>query len=334
MNKILLPLLALILVACASPKVTVVSEVTVTSSPPTATPIPTPTLHPQFVALQESIAASGERFTLLPDGTIQDGATVVPGLSVDKTGAITLRGLSSQVALDAADVSFDDEKGVSVKGYTLDEATGKWAVERPIKEFPWCKDMHLFEQCVIDPADLQEQGRYAQSTLTEGLFDPAQVNFVPMTPMSTFNLMNATFLTPNIETVPNYKIEATRPFKNQYMFGKTTIDGVEQYVIQVPYYIEGVVAQNFPVITGVNPVGAGGYKNSKAGQYLTQMNVPVWNITDLSLAIQYPNPKTGVNFTMEEVQTIVEEMKVGNFANTDGLVLNFLIGGSTDGWFR
>ncbi|GEM_PF-5298186 len=128
MKKILLPILSLTLAACSSSQVTVTryAQMTVTSSPPTATPIPTPTLHPQFIALQAQIAAAGERFTLAPDGTIQDGAKTVPGLSVDKNGAITLRGDSSQVTLDAADVSFDDTKGVSVKGYILDEATGLW----------------------------------------------------------------------------------------------------------------------------------------------------------------------------------------------------------------
>lgn len=47
MNKILLPLLALILVACALPKVTVVSEVTVTSSPPHRLRRRQPQGHPQ-----------------------------------------------------------------------------------------------------------------------------------------------------------------------------------------------------------------------------------------------------------------------------------------------
>ena len=116
------------LAACSvqQPQVTATSEVTVTSLPPTATIIPTSTLHPQFIEVQEQIAASGERFTLLSDGTIQDGAKTVPGLSVDKNGAITLQGDSSQVIINPEDVSFDDTKGVNVNGYTLDEATGKW----------------------------------------------------------------------------------------------------------------------------------------------------------------------------------------------------------------
>lgn len=39
---------------------TVTSVVTVTSPPPTATLIPTPTLHPQFIEIQEQLAAAGE----------------------------------------------------------------------------------------------------------------------------------------------------------------------------------------------------------------------------------------------------------------------------------
>jgi hypothetical protein len=48
----------------------------------TLPPAPTPTLHPQFAALQEKIAASGGRFTLQADGLIYDGETPIPGLTV------------------------------------------------------------------------------------------------------------------------------------------------------------------------------------------------------------------------------------------------------------
>lgn len=68
MRKIFLAAFVLFLTACSSPQVTVTSQVTVTLPPPTAAIIPTPTLHPQFVELQDKVAASGERFTLLPDG--------------------------------------------------------------------------------------------------------------------------------------------------------------------------------------------------------------------------------------------------------------------------
>ncbi len=156
MNKILLPLLALILVACASPKVTVVSEVTVTSSPPTATPIPTPTLHPQFVDLQEKIAASGERFTLLSDGTIQDGAITVPGLFVDKNGVMTLQVGGESVTIPPADVSFDDTKGVSAEGYTLDEATRLWEAAPEIVTTPSGIGFELGAQIEGQPEGVRE----------------------------------------------------------------------------------------------------------------------------------------------------------------------------------
>ena len=119
MNKILLPLLALILAAYASPQVIVTpfAEVTVTSPPPIATAIPTPTLHPQFIELQDKVAASGERFALLPDGTIEEttaeGATIVPGISVDKNGVMTISVNGESVTLDPADVKFDDLGGMS-----------------------------------------------------------------------------------------------------------------------------------------------------------------------------------------------------------------------------
>ncbi|MDP2777382.1 MAG: hypothetical protein Q8O48_07045, partial [Anaerolineales bacterium] len=54
-KKILLPILSLFLMACASPQVTVTFNVTVTSPPPTATVIPTPTLHPRFIEIQDQV---------------------------------------------------------------------------------------------------------------------------------------------------------------------------------------------------------------------------------------------------------------------------------------
>lgn len=132
MNKFLLPILAFILLACAAPQVTVTSEVTVTSPPPTATLIPTPTLHPQFITLQTQVAASGERFTLTSDGTIQDGATTIPGLRVANDGKITITINNEQVTVNPEDVSFDDDKGINVAGYTLDQETGKWGVAQEI----------------------------------------------------------------------------------------------------------------------------------------------------------------------------------------------------------
>ncbi|MCE7861890.1 MAG: hypothetical protein DYG86_19165 [Chloroflexi bacterium CFX2] len=92
----------------------------------TLTAIPTPTLHPQFAALQEQIVASGERFTLHADGLLYDGETPVPGVTVSPDGAMTIAVDGETVTLDPADVDFDDEKGITIKGYELDEETGAW----------------------------------------------------------------------------------------------------------------------------------------------------------------------------------------------------------------
>ncbi len=117
-------LLFFFLVSCA-PQVTVTSEVTVTSLPPTATAMPMPTLHPQFVVLQEQVAALGERFTLMPDGTIQDDGIPISGLNVDKNGVMTLQVGDQIVELSFEDLSFGDSE-IEVKGYTFNKETGVW----------------------------------------------------------------------------------------------------------------------------------------------------------------------------------------------------------------
>ena len=132
MRTIFIILLLFLLAACVAdaPQVTVTSEVTVTLLPLTATAIPTPTLYPQFVTLQDQIAASGERFDLLPDGTIQetipDGVKVVPGLSVDKNGQIKLMVDGQEIVIASTDVTFDDDRGVIVERYSFDQQKNEW----------------------------------------------------------------------------------------------------------------------------------------------------------------------------------------------------------------
>jgi hypothetical protein len=111
---------AYLVVACA-PQVTVTSEVTVT-----LTPISTPTLHPEFAALQQTIADSGSRFTLGADGLLYDGETPIPGMTVAPDGTMTLTVNGETVTLDPADVDFDDEKGITIDGYEWDAEAGAW----------------------------------------------------------------------------------------------------------------------------------------------------------------------------------------------------------------
>ncbi len=113
-----------LLASCAAPptQVTVTSEVTVT-----LTPAPTPTQHPKFAALQQTIAASGGRFTLQADGMIYDGETPIPGLTVAPDGTMSLSVNGKTVTIDPADVDFDDEKGITIVGYKWDQAANDGA---------------------------------------------------------------------------------------------------------------------------------------------------------------------------------------------------------------
>lgn len=114
MKKSVLIFLAFILTACS----TTPPQVTVTVPPPTDTPIPTPTFQPQFIALQEQIAQSG-RFTLNPDGTIQDGDTSIPSLHVAPDGTLTLTVDGQEVILEKDSYIFGGEDGLSIEGFKL-----------------------------------------------------------------------------------------------------------------------------------------------------------------------------------------------------------------------
>ncbi|MFN3492688.1 MAG: hypothetical protein ACK40V_10755, partial [Anaerolineales bacterium] len=150
MKNIIFLLIALILCAC-TPQVTVTSEVTATLAPPTQTPIPTPTLHPQFSAWQELISSSG-RYTLTPDGLIQENGVAIAGLQVDSNGVMTLTVNNEKIILTLNDVSFDDEKGLIIDGYELDE-NGEWVeAEEPVKEFPVCSSVE-YRDCKLESVD-------------------------------------------------------------------------------------------------------------------------------------------------------------------------------------
>lgn len=142
---LLLLMLASIISGCA-PQVTVTSEVTFTLPPPTA--LPTPTLHPDFITLQEQIAAAGERFTLNPDGTVQDGAATIPGLQVAVDGKITLTVNGEQVEVDPSTMNFDDENGLSFDGYEDLNSDHVWEVVEP-------------------PAEITEAGKTVLAIMTE-----------------------------------------------------------------------------------------------------------------------------------------------------------------------
>ena len=107
MKKILLFAFVLILTACSAqaPQVTVTfaQRVTVTLPPPTATIIPTPTLHPEFLALQQQVAANGTKYSLGSDGILMDETgEQVKGIEIDPaTGEIMIMVNGAEVIIDA-----------------------------------------------------------------------------------------------------------------------------------------------------------------------------------------------------------------------------------------
>jgi hypothetical protein len=206
-------IILLLSTACSAqqPQATVTpfAEVTVTLPPPTV--IPTPTLHPQFAILQDQIAASG-RFALLPDGRIEEttadgGRQTMSGLSVDKNGEINLLVNGEELVLNSADVIFDEQDGVKVKGYEFDEKTGNWlpvaAEQLPVKEYPMVEPKDFLD-CVIPLEDLYPQngadmGEFARWAATKAQpFTAEQLDKRPWTEDSS----NVLHPDPSIDRVP------------------------------------------------------------------------------------------------------------------------------------
>jgi hypothetical protein len=288
------------------------------------------------MALQEQIAAAGGRFTLNPDGTVQDGAGTIPGVKVAKTGEMTLIINGEEITLDPSLAIFDDETGFSCPGYELNP-DGEWVEAKavtPIREFPTC-NFAEFQQCPIALEDVQEHGRFVQSTLKEDLFNPEQLKII--TQYQRITGPDSTQLIPNPETAPNYPNPETAPFLKDYASGITEINGVPYVEIQVPYYVEGVDSSKWPVMTGLRklPELKGNWSNT-IDIFQNHMNIVPWRVDDesITLATQFVNPATGENFTKSEISAIVAQMERGDFSNTNGLVLLFDVGKSSRGWLE
>ena len=205
-----------------------------------------------------------------------------------------------------------------------------WA-ERPIKEYPWCADVAQFDKYFVPPNKLQDQADFVQENLTPDLFTPAKFNIV-----SEYQVVGDYLIPSPFDDPPHFEEPGSAPFLKDTMLGITELDGKTYLVTQVPYFVEGVPANERPVMTGLREVDPNrkGTWSLVAGYYKDDMNLIPWNVTDFSIATKFINPKTGLNFTREEVQTIIGEMKEGNFSNTHGLVLKFDIALMGGGWYK
>ncbi len=134
MKKVLLFAFVVILTACSAQptqsQATTTSTVTVTLPPPTATVIPTPTVAPEFLAIQTQVATA-EIYTIIGNGSIEgpkpDG-TIGPieGIKLNPDGkGYTIMVNGAPVVMDADKVSITDA-GISIDGYTFDAATGSF----------------------------------------------------------------------------------------------------------------------------------------------------------------------------------------------------------------
>gem|GEM_PF-2084948 len=352
-------LLTFILIAC-SPQVTVTSEVTVTLAPPTQTPIPTPTLHPQFVQLQNLISNSSN-FILLPDGTIENNGVVIPNLHVDQNGVINLIINNEHVAMDISQVRFDDENGLTIDGYELDE-NGAWVEAEPklengvgeptlgedgkyyqsnadgveyilsandewVRTFPVCA-LQEGQNCNFEQlADLSEFADFVQTQLTADMFDPAKINWV-----SEFEIMHfgaESVLFPDKETAPHYLQSGSAPWIRDQFTGRVMISPTEQgFVVAVPQFMPDLPPEQWPVMMGISSrEGFSRTPQLVVDTFQDDMNIVGWRFDaeSIEFATQFVNPITGANLTESEVLSILEEMKQGDFSRTHGLVLKMMV---------
>ncbi|MCE9644724.1 MAG: hypothetical protein K8S20_01900 [Chloroflexi bacterium] len=330
MKKILFPILALILVACATSQVTTTSEVIASLPPSTMTIVPTPTLNPQFVFLQEQIADSGNRFALLPDGTIQEttleGIKIIPGISVDNEGQIRLMVNGEEVVLSLADMNLNEIDGIKIKGFTYDEHTNEWAKTK----FQVNDDYKNFLECYVPPEAILDKS-YVEylKTLDWPDFDLASLKFQVMVKAGNNNQYEN--LTYDFYTAPNYPDPKTRPFQRK-VFCHTIYNETFYGVVPTRYYSNGVNPQDYPWVIGLiylGPVGEG--ESSVAGKqsfmntYVEEMNFPVYKMTNLLFPPGFtpiPDPlPTAIFEKYPDMQARFDAFIAGDPTSLDGIAL-------------
>lgn len=212
---------------------TVTSEVTVTLAPPTQTPIPTPTFHPDFIALQNLISDSSENVTLLPDGTIEENGVVIPNLHVDQNGVINLIVNNENIVIEPSLINFDDENGLIIDAYIL-TPDGNW---RPVISEAIQTTTGLIEQYAINPESVTIAEAEGVVTVTDNETGKVMMETTPVpegTLRDHYGLVRTLYgLEFAVDGIAAKSCEPTdfRPSKNGLMLAENV--GISEYVTKL-----------------------------------------------------------------------------------------------------
>lgn len=344
MKKSILLIPVFILAACTSvPNVTVTSEVTVTLTP---SPIPTPTLHPEFTALQNEINTSSGRFSLQADGLIYDGGTPIPGMTVAPDGTMTLTVNGETVTLDPADVDFDDEKGISIKGYkwdkTANDGAGAWVEAEPIKEYPVCITEN-FRDCEIGEVDDLFNGNYLAHlrTLSQP-FDPEKFK----DPMPGMIITSNGTMIYDVASAPNFEDPETAPFRRNVTAGVVYGSDGRMYMVLPIEYPDPSDPTNPEKNVWV--IGIRNLFNPRNGEAIPessiQSDINIWlnnmNIAPIRTGLANPNSGTIDELakitwdTHPDMEERFEAFRNGDTTALDGLVVELSVTTTSDQWYE
>ena len=339
MKKILLPVLALILTACASPQVTVTrfAEVTVTSPPSTAATIPTPTLHPQFVTLQEQIADASDKFTLnssngLIEFQSESGVVAVDGIRINPDGSGTLTTSEGEVGFDPNGLTFD------AKSATFVDETGKswvWDAKKrlvpavEVKQFPVC-GIENFRECPVTLEDILNGNVMRWLETQKKPFDTDKIKNVPLIWYEGWDRIQY-----DTRTAPNFTDPATdQQHRDIAMHLQNVVDGVTYNYIYLPVEVYDPATKESHWVQTVSPIQARGTFSAKdaeawAIKYWHDMNFAPIVTSNLLIGIKTPDPLVGLTFQAHpdmstRFQNFVSGVDMAALSEPDILLLNFI----------
>jgi len=241
-------LLLFLLTACSSQTAVPVDLPTATASqtpPPTATVIPSPTISPEVIAMQEQIAGDTKNFTLNTEGKLEYKGVTYNGLTYGEDGNwhLTLAD-GTEVTLAPGQVSMDDKKGFSVNSYTYDVEKG--FVKNKEFKIAACTAEHIFDE-KITVEDLPAYHDWL-NTLSKP-FDASKIKDVPLMRQRG----EANRIIYDWRTAPNWEdLEATgqiAPFRRDVTCAYLEYQGYTYLVLPIEFYDKNEPTKNKWVLT-------------------------------------------------------------------------------------
>lgn len=311
------------------------------TQPPTATAIPSPTVSPEMIALQEEIAKTEKLTFNTQTGELEYNWQIYKGLKYDDAEKMWNLTLSDGTVVELApdEVSISDEDGFSAPGYSYDEEKG-WGVE-VVKDYPICS-ISEFQKCVFPEEDFFNGNFQRWHETMPHQFVEGQVDLRPWTQETgSRGLLYQDKTIKRARGAVSVWVDPAEGITNSEGYDNRVIpfqlpDPSDPYNPEKNIYVTGVSLMNY-VKNGVlgKPLMGGDIKYlSDVLQNRTNQLLIVPGFTYPNTAVVIPLvKKTWETLGAEKMQSIITRVAAGDptaLRELNGMPVLLLVGDTTD----